>query len=58
VSGRPRGHHLQERIVHQRGDPDYLPGIRQRLYTAVLSDVLDELGHREQAMAPAIRPLV
>jgi len=43
--------------VPQRGDPDYLPGIRQRLYTAVLSDVLDELGHREQAMAPAIRPL-
>jgi 4-hydroxy-4-methyl-2-oxoglutarate aldolase len=43
--------------VHQRGDPDYLPGIRQRLYTAVLSDVLDELGHREQAMAPVIRPL-
>ena len=43
--------------MHQRGDPDYLPGIRQRLYTAVLSDVLDELGHREQAMAPAIRPL-
>jgi 4-hydroxy-4-methyl-2-oxoglutarate aldolase len=43
--------------VHQRGDPDYLPAIRQRLYTAVLSDVLDEIGHREQAMAPAIRPL-
>jgi len=43
--------------VPQRGEPDYLPGIRQRLYTAVLSDVLDELGHREQAMTPAIRPL-
>jgi 4-hydroxy-4-methyl-2-oxoglutarate aldolase len=43
--------------VHQRGDPDYLPAIRRQLYTAVLSDVLDEIGHREQAMAPAIRPL-
>ncbi|MFO1412523.1 MAG: RraA family protein [Burkholderiales bacterium] len=41
----------------QRGDPAYLDAIRQRLYTAVLSDVLDELGHRSQAMAPAIRPL-
>jgi len=43
--------------VPQRSDPDYLSGIRSRLYTAVLSDVLDELGHRDQAMAPAIRPL-
>lgn len=41
----------------QRDDPHYLAEIRQRLYTAVLSDVLDELGHRQQAMAPAIRPL-
>lgn len=41
----------------QRGDPNYLTEIRQRLYTAVLSDVLDELGCRQQAMAPAIRPL-
>lgn len=41
----------------QRGDPQYLSEIRQRLYTAVLSDVLDELGYRQQAMAPAIRPL-
>ncbi len=29
----------------------------QTLYTAVLSDVLDELGFREQAMPPSIRPL-
>ena len=41
----------------QRGDPHYLAAIRQRLYTAVLSDVLDELGLRQQAMTPAIRPL-
>ena len=31
--------------------------IRSRLYTAVLSDVLDDLGHRNQAMRPFIRPL-
>jgi len=34
-----------------------LAAIRQRLYTAVLSDVLDELGHTEQALDAAIRPL-
>ena len=31
--------------------------IAKDLYTAVLSDVLDELGYRDQAMPPAIRPL-
>ena len=31
--------------------------IAKDLYTAVLSDVLDELGFRDQAMPPAIRPL-
>ena len=30
---------------------------RRRLYTAVLSDVLDGLGYRQQAFAPHIRPL-
>jgi 4-hydroxy-4-methyl-2-oxoglutarate aldolase len=30
---------------------------RKQLYTAVLSDVLDSLGYRQQAMTPAIRPL-
>lgn len=40
----------------QRGDPQYLTAIRERLYTAVLSDVLDDLGCRQQAMPPAIRP--
>jgi regulator of RNase E activity RraA len=41
----------------ERGHPDYLPSIRGRLYTAVLSDVLDGLGYRDQAMPPSIRPL-
>lgn len=31
--------------------------IAKDLYTAVLSDVLDELGCRDQAMPPSIRPL-
>jgi len=37
------------------GDP--LDAIAKELYTAVLSDVLDELGYRDQAMPPSIRPL-
>lgn len=32
--------------------------ILSRCYSAVLSDVLDTLGHRSRTMAPAIRPLV
>ena len=43
--------------MSRRNDPRFLPQIRQSLYSAVLSDVLDELGFREQAMAPSIRPL-
>ncbi len=31
--------------------------IVEKLYTAVLSDVLDGLGYREQAMRPFVRPL-
>lgn len=32
-------------------------GLSKRLYTAVLSDVLDDLGYPDQAMRPFIRPL-
>ena len=34
-----------------------LQSVARDLYTAVLSDVLDELGYRDQAMPPSIRPL-
>jgi 4-hydroxy-4-methyl-2-oxoglutarate aldolase len=34
-----------------------LDAIAKDLYTAVLSDVLDELGYPDQAMPPSIRPL-
>jgi regulator of RNase E activity RraA len=44
-------------IMPRRGDDDFLPQLKTRLYTAVLSDVLDEIGLRNQAMAPRIRPL-
>jgi regulator of RNase E activity RraA len=40
-----------------RDAPDFLKRIRDKLYVAVLSDVLDELGHRGQALPPRIRPL-
>jgi 4-hydroxy-4-methyl-2-oxoglutarate aldolase len=43
-------------IMH-RGDDGFLALLRERLYSAVLSDVLDELGQTRQAMTPRIRPL-
>ena len=38
-------------------DVTMFQAIAKDLYTAVLSDVLDDLGHRDQAMPPSIRPL-
>ena len=35
----------------------YLDDIAERLYSSVLSDVLDDAGHRHQVMRPQIRPL-
>ena len=32
-------------------------GLKEKLYTAVLSDVLDDFGHKHQAMLPFVRPL-
>jgi len=40
-----------------RADDALLDRARSRLFTAVLSDTLDSLGRREQAMRPGIRPL-
>ena len=40
------------------GDAYGLPDlVASRLYTAVVSDILDDLGHREHVLDPAIRPL-
>lgn len=41
----------------KRGDSNFFDELRTRLYTAVLSDVLDEIGLPNQAMAARIRPL-
>jgi 4-hydroxy-4-methyl-2-oxoglutarate aldolase len=41
----------------RRGSDGFFEAIARDLYTAVLSDVLDGLGHPDQAMPPAIRPL-
>jgi 4-hydroxy-4-methyl-2-oxoglutarate aldolase len=35
----------------------YLDDIAKRLYSSVLSDVLDDAGHRYQVMRPEVRPL-
>jgi len=40
-----------------RSAADYLDRIADRLYSSVLSDVLDDAGHRHQVMRPDIRPL-
>ena len=41
-----------------RSSPDFFAVLARELYTAVLSDVLDELGYRDQALPPSIRPLL
>jgi regulator of RNase E activity RraA len=41
----------------KRGSEAYFALLREKLYTAVLSDVLDELGYRDQALPASIRPL-
>jgi 4-hydroxy-4-methyl-2-oxoglutarate aldolase len=44
--------------VSAAGDGDVRPElIASRLCTAVVSDILDDLGHREHVLDPAIRPL-
>jgi regulator of RNase E activity RraA len=35
----------------------YLDRIAEHLYSSVLSDVLDDAGHRHQVMRPEVRPL-
>jgi 4-hydroxy-4-methyl-2-oxoglutarate aldolase len=39
------------------GNPELFAHLETTLYTAVISDALDELGHREQAMAEHLRPV-
>jgi 4-hydroxy-4-methyl-2-oxoglutarate aldolase len=54
----PRGgSQAGEEAVVKRGDDDFFARLRDRLYAAVLSDVLDEFGLTQQAMTPRIRPL-
>ena len=42
---------------NQQSPAEFVDAIARTLYTAVLSDVLDELGYRRQAFPPSIRPL-
>ena len=43
--------------ILQTGDLELFEHIEKNLYTAVLADSLDEMGHREQAMRETLRPL-
>jgi 4-hydroxy-4-methyl-2-oxoglutarate aldolase len=57
---RDDAHAIPERrppMTLRRNDPGFLRAVRDRLYTAVLSDVLDEAGCRGQALPARIRPL-
>lgn len=40
-----------------RYSAEYLDRIAKNLYSSVLSDILDEAGHRHQVMRPEVRPL-
>jgi regulator of RNase E activity RraA len=39
------------------GSAEYFDLIQEKLYTSVLADIMDDLGHREQVMRHDIRPL-
>ena len=41
----------------KNSSPEYYDQIVEKLYTAVLADVMDKLGYRRQVMRPDIRPL-
>lgn len=41
----------------ERYSAEYLDRIAGSLYSSVLSDILDEAGHRHQVMRPEVRPL-
>ncbi len=43
--------------ISDLSDLELFDFVRERLYSAVISDVLDELGYKEQAMGREIRPL-
>jgi 4-hydroxy-4-methyl-2-oxoglutarate aldolase len=43
--------------MHQLNTPDYFDEIKEQLYSAVISDVLDSLGYRNQTMEPRLRPV-
>ena len=49
--------HLQSRIVADSSSEEYYDSIERDLYSAVVADVLDELGHRDQHMRSDICPL-
>src|SRR5262245_6469855 len=57
----PAGHALSDQALnHEREDPmdkKLIAEARARLYSGVISDVLDGLGNMHHAMAPNVRPL-
>src|SRR5262249_16336522 len=65
-SGRPPGGEARRGLAvggavrtptAERYSAEYLDRIAGSLYSSVLSDILDEAGHRHQVMRPEVRPL-
>jgi 4-hydroxy-4-methyl-2-oxoglutarate aldolase len=47
---------MSETITNKNGQA-YYDLLQQQLYTAVISDILDSLGYRNQTLNPSIRPI-
>ncbi len=45
-------------MIPFKNDPELFGFIKQNLYVAAVCDILDELGHRNQAMHQRLRPLL
>src|SRR4051794_21023062 len=54
---RGKGRGIQVSSDLKTGEDQLLDVVREKLYVAVVSDVLDNLGYHDQAMTANIRPL-
>jgi 4-hydroxy-4-methyl-2-oxoglutarate aldolase len=57
VEPRARFATIEKEVYLDKFSSDYYDLIDQKLYTAVLADVMDDLGYQRQSLAPEIRPL-
>ena len=48
---------MERPVANPKADADLFATLRERLFTAVVGDVLDRMGYRRQFLPPAIAPL-